>query len=744
MSAVSKYAVSAIVSVYNCRLFMRGCLEDLVGQSLYRKGLLEIIVINSASTQSEDAIITEFMRTHRHITYIKTDSRETVYQAWNRGIRVARGRYITSANADDRHQSGALEILSGALDRDPGAVLAYADSIVTDTPNQTFDRCTPVGYLRWPDHDPAQLMRYCYIGPQPVWRKSVHEQAGYFSPHYRVAGDYEFWLRLASRGTFIHIPELLGLYYLSARTMSKNGLLPHIEALSVKKRCFPALPESFFRREKVKKPPKLLFVVHNFLPDKIGGVELYAYHCARQLSEKGFEVVILRRRADPLIKKIVLQEYTYEGLRVYSVEGNYNPHPYFDLEHKEIREIFDNFLAWGQFDFVHFQHVLGFPLSLLEIVSRRKIPFAVTVHDFWFLCPRSHLYQPEADRVCPGPGRSGACIACLARGCDVKSRQGSFLRQCLSSRIEKAKKLLSLAAYVACPSRFVFDKFQEYGVTSGNFFVSNLGVFASRRKGKAVRSGDTPGSIVFGYAGRVNRLKNTRALVEAFKGAEGGARLVIWGGGEEGDLNELRRSIAADPRISYAGPFQPRDLPGIFSRVDVMVTPSLIESYSFGVREALFNRVPVIAASVGGIPEAVENGRNGFLFDPRDVPQLRRVLQTLIHDPAPIRALRKQCGQVKSITQDSREWAARYRRAIKAAGPSVRTEIKTAQDMLDIKSVPLDFYIIDNLELLSPVSRVNYYLKKKEGSMAGKIAREELRGLPVYNQIMRAIGAQAR
>src|SRR3972149_11679791 len=88
------YIVSAIVSVYNCERFIRGCLEDLEAQTIADR--VEIICVNSGSQQNEEAIIKEFQEKYDNIVYIKTTERETLYRAWNRGIKIARGKYIKS------------------------------------------------------------------------------------------------------------------------------------------------------------------------------------------------------------------------------------------------------------------------------------------------------------------------------------------------------------------------------------------------------------------------------------------------------------------------------------------------------------------------------------------------------------------------------------------------------------------------------------------------------------------------
>jgi len=134
--------ISAIVSTFNAGRFIEGCLADLEGQTIADK--IEIIVVDSASEQAEGAIVRRWQERCANIRYTRTDSRETVYAAWNRGIRMARGIYITNANADDRHRVTAFERMSRVLDMRPDVALVYADVVETATENETFDRCTPI------------------------------------------------------------------------------------------------------------------------------------------------------------------------------------------------------------------------------------------------------------------------------------------------------------------------------------------------------------------------------------------------------------------------------------------------------------------------------------------------------------------------------------------------------------------------------------------------------------------------
>ncbi len=211
----NKLKVSAIVSTYNSEKFIEGCLQDLVDQTLYKNGLLEIVIIDSGSQQNEEEIVKKFQTKYPNIVYQKTPEREGIYSAWNRGIKLAKGKYITNANTDDRHKLDGLEIMSNCLDEDQNIGVVYSNQFVTNHENQTYNNHIRTGSFDWPDFDRIQLVHCAICGPQPMWRKEIHDVYGYFDESLIVAGDYEMWLRISDKVGFHHINEYLGLYLLA-------------------------------------------------------------------------------------------------------------------------------------------------------------------------------------------------------------------------------------------------------------------------------------------------------------------------------------------------------------------------------------------------------------------------------------------------------------------------------------------------------------------------------------------------
>ncbi|MEW5976528.1 MAG: glycosyltransferase [Acidobacteriota bacterium] len=252
------YLVSAIVSTYRAERFIEGRLQDLLQQSLGER--LEIIVVDSNSPEIERAIVERYCRRHPNIQYLRTDVRENVYQAWNRGIKAASGQYVTNANTDDRLRSDALEVLAEELNQNPNVALVYADFLITGTENMTLDSHIRTGYSRKPDYDPSIMLAGCHMGPQPMWRRSIHDEIGYFDESFEASGDYEFWCRLALRYPMKHVPQFLGLYLHNANGVSNGNLERSLrEARRVQEKYAgrlpapaPNLPTGFYFKEPVE------------------------------------------------------------------------------------------------------------------------------------------------------------------------------------------------------------------------------------------------------------------------------------------------------------------------------------------------------------------------------------------------------------------------------------------------------------------------------------------------------------
>lgn len=200
--------VSAIVSTYNSAEYIEGCILNLLSQTIADN--MEIIVIDSASEQNEKDIVKQLMMNFANIRYLRTPTRETVYQAWNRGIKLAKGKYLTNANTDDRRFRDSIEKLVNVLENNPNAVLAYGNFNVVERVSE--DKQHHAVVMNYPPYKRGDLLLHCYPGPMPVWRKEIHREFGLFHEEFLSAGDREFWVRISQKYEMIRVPEVLGNY----------------------------------------------------------------------------------------------------------------------------------------------------------------------------------------------------------------------------------------------------------------------------------------------------------------------------------------------------------------------------------------------------------------------------------------------------------------------------------------------------------------------------------------------------
>ena len=215
--------VSIITSLYKGGAHIKGFLDDIVNQTIFEE-ICELIIVDANSPDNEKDIILAYQKKHPNIIYLRLDWDPGIYGCWNKAIEVARGKYLTNANVDDRKSSMSLEIHLKVMEDNPKADVIYADILVTQSPNETFENNTAIGlYPSPPDASFDAILNRGAPHNNPLWKKSLHEKSGMFDNRYKSAGDLDIWLRFLENGArFGKINAPLGLYYMNPQGMSTN------------------------------------------------------------------------------------------------------------------------------------------------------------------------------------------------------------------------------------------------------------------------------------------------------------------------------------------------------------------------------------------------------------------------------------------------------------------------------------------------------------------------------------------
>ena len=142
-------------------------------------------------------------------------------------------------------------------------------------------------------------------------------------------------------------------------------------------------------------------------------------------------------------------------------------------------------------------------------------------------------------------------------------------------------------------------------------------------------------SPLIGTVGRLVPIKNHRLLIDAFlnvKKAYPNAHLAILG---QGPLEPSLRSYAASRGIAESLSILPAtlDVYKFLSALDIFVLPSKSEGLPLTLLEAMASALPVVASSVGGIPEVIEDGEDGYLFASGSSSEITEKIVRIIEDP---------------------------------------------------------------------------------------------------------------
>jgi 1,2-diacylglycerol 3-alpha-glucosyltransferase len=137
------------------------------------------------------------------------------------------------------------------------------------------------------------------------------------------------------------------------------------------------------------------------------------------------------------------------------------------------------------------------------------------------------------------------------------------------------------------------------------------------------------------YVGRVDREKGLDYLVEAAARLPSlSFQVAIAGKGMYRDaLLELVHELGSENHITFPGYIDSDDLPLLLNSVDAFVMPSSAELQSIATLEAMSCAKPILAANARALPELVEHGINGFLFNPQNAESLAENIRIFLGMP---------------------------------------------------------------------------------------------------------------
>jgi len=343
---------------------------------------------------------------------------------------------------------------------------------------------------------------------------------------------------------------------------------------------------------------KIAILVNLFPPKWLAGTEVATYHMAEHLAQRGHEVYVITSLD--------------EGLPEVSCERGFHIHR---LPRIEIRFI-GGLIFWADIirelrkikpDIVHAQSfIIGMPALLSNKLL--KIPYVI-----------------------------------YGRGSDVYL-PGWFTKLTAKTILKNASAVIALTEHMKGAMQALYSR-DVVVVPNGINLEEDTGRQSERRN---------PSERIL-FVGRLHPVKGTRYLLGAMSIVHRDmprTKLVLVGDGEERELLEsLTDSLGLRECVEFAGRVPHDRVQDYMNQAEVFVLPSLSEGFPVTILEAMACGLPVVATRVGGIPDIIEDGTNGYLVDAMHQEQIAEALLKLLQGEQ----LRKE------MSDNNREGVRRYR-----------------------------------------------------------------------------------
>jgi len=388
---------------------------------------------------------------------------------------------------------------------------------------------------------------------------------------------------------------------------------------------------------------KILMVSWEYPPVVVGGLGRHVYQLATALAADGHDVVVLSRQpfgTDPASHPTT--DERHEGVRV--IAAAHDPHEF---------DFGPDLMAWTL--------AMGHAMTRAGLRLRDGwTPDVVHAHDWLVAHPAvalaeffdvpmvSTMHATEAGR------HSGWVSGAISRQVHAVeswlARESDSLITCSASMADEITELFGpgLAHISVIPN----------GIDSSHW------LFAPRRK-----HAGPPELLFFGRLEYEKGIHDAIAALPRIRRSHPGTTLTIAGDGTQQDwLLEVARKHKVLKAVRFVGHTNHDQLLELLHRADVAVLPSHYEPFGIVALEAAAAGAPLVTTNVGGLGEAVIDGKTGLSCPPRDVPALAAAVSAALDDPAA--AQRRAVAARERLTSDF-EW------------PTVAA--RTAQVYLDAK-----------------------------------------------------------
>ncbi|MFH1867239.1 MAG: glycosyltransferase [Patescibacteria group bacterium] len=368
---------------------------------------------------------------------------------------------------------------------------------------------------------------------------------------------------------------------------------------------------------------KLAIITNLYPPYVRGGAEWLTYLISKELALQGHQVAVITSAPRSAIKNNSIEKVIEQGIAVYRFYPG-NIYYYLDAvkRAKPIRLIWQiinlfnksadrqvkSILQDENPEVVITANLMGLSFRIPKVLRQLKIKHLHIVHDVQLLHPSGLFLVGKTDR--------GLAIS---------------IYQTIT------RQLFSSPQTVIFPSNWLKQEHEQrkFFPNSNKLVVRNPAALVSNMSSKP-----KSGNLVMLYVGQAEEHKGIFWLINVLKGIydmEFKVELVLLG--KTGDKERARSLAKDDKRFVISDHLAQDEIEKKYHEASVVIVPSLCqENLPLTIQRAFNHGTPVLASKVGGIPELVQEDKNGWLFKPGDENDFRKKLVTIT--PSLVRSMR--------------------------------------------------------------------------------------------------------
>ena len=207
--------ISVVMPVYNNEMYLQDSIESILNQTY---GDFEFIIVDDSTSIQTKELLTHYAIQDRRISILTNQTNAGMYNARNKGIRAAKGKYIANMDEDDISLSNRFERQVQYLDHHPEIAVLGGQIIFVNSNGNEFQRSNyPLspGLVRW------GLIFGCQLANGLVMmHRELFSNESFYYGNSLIAEDFALWTRIGTHHKMANLPDYLYLYRIHGSNIS--------------------------------------------------------------------------------------------------------------------------------------------------------------------------------------------------------------------------------------------------------------------------------------------------------------------------------------------------------------------------------------------------------------------------------------------------------------------------------------------------------------------------------------------